>query len=45
MYSIFSYDSTGKQLVIPLRGLSHEACVAITQPTYWEQVNFELITE
>lgn len=30
--------STGKHVIIPLRGLSHEICVAATQTEYWEQV-------
>ena len=32
--------STGKQVIISLRGLSHEVCVAATQVAYWQQVDF-----
>jgi len=38
MHTPFLFESTGKQLIVSLRGLSHEACVAITQPTYWQQL-------
>lgn len=31
--------STGKQITISLHGLSHEVCVAVTQVSYWQQVN------
>jgi hypothetical protein len=31
--------STGKQVIISLRGLSHEVCVAATQEIYWDQVD------
>jgi hypothetical protein len=33
--------STGKQVVISLRGLTHEVCVAVTQVAYWQQVDFD----
>jgi hypothetical protein len=33
--------STGKQVIISLRGLSHEVCVAATQTAYWEQVDLK----
>jgi hypothetical protein len=33
--------STGKQVIIFLRGLSHEVCVAATQTSYWQQVDLK----
>ncbi|CAF1598197.1 unnamed protein product [Rotaria sp. Silwood1] len=33
-----SSGSTGKQVCISLRGLSHEVCVAATQAEYWQQL-------
>ena len=34
-----SSGSTGKQVCISLRGLSHEVCVATTRAEYWRQVS------
>ena len=31
--------SSEKSIIISLRGLTHEACVAATQPSYWQQVS------
>ncbi len=39
MASVSTFCSTGKQVTISLRGLSHEACVGATQATYWKQVD------
>ncbi|CAF0885727.1 unnamed protein product [Rotaria sordida] len=38
MASFSISGSTGKQQFISLRGLSHEVCVAATQPEYWQQL-------
>ncbi|CAF3903737.1 unnamed protein product [Rotaria sp. Silwood2] len=38
MASFSLSGSTGKQVFISLRGLSHEVCVAATQAEYWQQL-------
>ncbi|CAF4879811.1 unnamed protein product [Rotaria sp. Silwood1] len=38
MASFSISGSTGKQVFISLRGLSHEICVAATQTSYWQQL-------
>ncbi|CAF4874230.1 unnamed protein product [Rotaria sp. Silwood1] len=34
----FDWDNNGKKLTISLRNCSHETCVALTQPTYWQEL-------
>ena len=36
--------SSEKLTIIPLRGLSHEVCVAATQSSYWQKVSYLSIT-
>ncbi|CAF3083046.1 unnamed protein product [Rotaria sp. Silwood2] len=38
MCTYFDWEDDGKEFEISLRHLSHEACVALTQPSYWEQL-------
>jgi hypothetical protein len=39
MASVSTSYSTAEKVIISLRGLSHEACVAATQESYWQQVD------
>ncbi len=39
MASACTSCSTGQQVIISLRDLSHEVCVAATQASYWQQVD------
>jgi len=32
-----------KEMIISLRDLSHEVCVAATQESYWHQVDFQIL--
>jgi hypothetical protein len=41
MSTFSASGSTGKHVIISLRGLSHEVCVAATQTTYWQQVDLK----
>jgi hypothetical protein len=38
MASASTSCSTGQQVIISLRDLPHEVCVAATQELYWQQV-------
>jgi hypothetical protein len=41
MATFSASGSAVKQMIISLRGFSHEVCVAAIQPAYWQQVDLK----